>query len=814
MPLADIASSMSSQPPTAGPPPSAARPDEAATYVVAVRALCEFTARRGDLDLRFTPSPSAQEGVAGHGLVAARRGAEYEAEIALAGMHGPLRVRGRADGYDAGRNRLEEIKTHRGDVERIPANHRALHWAQAKVYGHLLCEARNLSRLDIALVYLDLGSQQETVLVHAHSAGELRDFFVEQCDRFLAWARQEIAHRQARDAAMRRLEFPLGPFRAGQRDLAKSVFRAARDAHCVLAQAPTGIGKTMATLFPMLKACADTLDKVFFLCAKTAGRRSALDALDCLRQETPGLPLRALELVARDQACEHPDKACHGESCPLARGFHDRLPAARAAALATYSMDRGSVRAAALAHDICPYFLGQELARWSDVVVGDYNYYFDSSAMLYGLTMANQWRAGLLVDEAHNMLERARRMYSCTLGLDDITLARRAAPAGLRRPLDALRRVCRGLLAEQPGAYAAHECVPPALLAQLQRTATALAGHFAEQGGDASEPLLRLYFDVLAFARLAETFGEHAIFDISRDDGATGRHVHGTLCIRNVVPAPFLAPRWAAAHGAVLFSATLHPMDFHRDTLGLPRGCQWLDVPGPFRAEQLAVHVVGDVSTRYRDRDASVPAIVDIMAREYAERPGNYLCFASSFDYAGRLAAHMRARFPQMPVWEQAAGMQAVNRDAFLARFVPGGAGIGFAVLGGVFGEGVDLPGDRLIGAFIVTLGLPQVNPVNEQMMRRMQARFGNGFDYTYLFPGLQKVVQAAGRVIRTETDRGSVYLIDDRFGRAKVRALLPAWWRPRVLQQGLGGAGAPARRVGEPGAATVPAAAAIRQEN
>ncbi|AOB30441.1 ATP-dependent DNA helicase [Bordetella sp. H567] len=754
---------------------------EPAAYVVAVRALCDFTARRGDLDLRFTPSPSAQEGQAGHAFVTGRRAADYQAEIPLAGTHGPLRVRGRADGYDPGRNRVEEIKTHRGNVERIAPNHRAVHWAQAKVYGHLLCQDRGLSGLDVALVYFDIATQQETVLVESYTARELRDFFVGQCTCFLAWARREIAHRQARDAAMAALRFPLGPFRAGQRDLAKAVFRAARDAKCVLAQAPTGIGKTMATLFPMLKACADTLDKVFFLCAKTAGRQAALDALGRLRQDMPGLPLRTLELVARDQACEHPDKACHGDSCPLARGFHDRLPAARAEAVARYAMDRATVRAAALAHGVCPYFLSQELVRWSDVVVGDYNYYFDTSAMLYALTMANQWRVGLLVDEAHNMLERARRMYTANLSLDAMALARRASPAVLRKPLDALRRLCGQMLKQQVPAYAAHESIPPPLLAQLQQTAAALSAYFAEQGGEAPEPLLRFYFDVLAFSRLAESFGEHSLFDITREAGPAGRPMQGTLCIRNVVPAPFVAPRVAAAHGAVLFSATLNPMGFYRDTLGLPRDCRWLDVPGPFRAEQLAVHLVGHVSTRYRDREASISAIVDIMAQAYRRQPGNYLCFASSFDYAGRLARDVRARFPHLPVWEQAAGMDVMHRDAFLARFAPGGHGLGFAVLGGVFGEGVDLPGDRLIGAFIVTLGLPQVNPVNEQMMQRMQARFGNGFDYTYLYPGLQKVVQAAGRVIRTETDQGSVYLIDDRFRRAKVRALLPAWWRPEV---------------------------------
>ncbi|MDR3388589.1 MAG: DEAD/DEAH box helicase, partial [Rudaea sp.] len=372
------------------------------TYTVAVRAMCEFTARRGDLDLRFTPAPTSLEGMAGHVTVAGRRGGRYETEITLTGTHRGLTVRGRADGYDPVSNRLEEVKTHRGALERMPANHRALHWAQALVYGHLLCRARGLAELTVALVYFDIGSQKETLLTETHSARELEIFFVEQCERFLDWAVQEEAHRAARNAALSALQFPHGQFRSGQRELAVSVYRAARDGKPLMAQAPTGIGKTLATIFPLLKACAsDQIDRVFFLTAKTPGRALALDAVETLHQSAEPsaarLPLRTLELVARDKACEHPDKACNGESCPLACGFYDRLDSARSAAFAGPRLDRASVREAAREHDVCPYYLAQELARWSDVVVGDYNYYYDSSAMLYALTQINQWRVGVLV---------------------------------------------------------------------------------------------------------------------------------------------------------------------------------------------------------------------------------------------------------------------------------------------------------------------------------------------------------------------------------------------------------------------------------
>ncbi|RFU44625.1 ATP-dependent DNA helicase [Paraburkholderia sp. DHOC27] len=753
------------------------------TYVVAVRALCEFTARRGDLDLRFTPAPTALEGIAGHATVAARRAAGYESEITLTGTHRSLTVRGRADGYDSALNRLEEVKTYRGDLDAMPANHRALHWAQALVYGHLLCQTRGLAELHVALVYFDIGSQRETLLTQLHGAASLQAFFIEQCERFIDWAVQEEAHRVARNAALATLAFPYDAFRSGQRELAVAVYRAARDGRALMAQAPTGIGKTLATIFPLLKACAeDRIERVFFLTAKTPGRALALDAIESLHASATGndtpLPLRTLELVARDKACEHPDKACHGESCPLARGFYDRLDAARSTALRERRLDRGNVRTAALAHEVCPYYLAQELVRWSDVVVGDYNYYYDSSAMLYALTQMNQWRVGVLVDEAHNLLDRARRMYTASLDQDTFRIARKQAPAALRKPLDRLNREWNALNRAQTDAYTVHAEVPPRLLSAAQNLIGAVTDQLAEAPLSIDETQLRFYFDAMHFVALAEQFGEHSVFDTTLVAGRAAARSASRLCVRNVIPAPFLAPRYAAAHTTVMFSGTLSPQHFYRDTLGLPEHTGWLDVEGPFRAEQLQVHVAKHVSTRWRDRDRSLMPIVELIAQQYTARPGNYLGFLSSFDYLQRVVALLRERHPDMPVWAQEQGMDEAAREAFLARFRSLGRGVGFAVLGGAFSEGIDLVGERLIGAFIATLGLPQVNDVNEQMRRTMEAKFGSGYDYMYLYPGLQKVVQAAGRVIRTEQDVGVVHLIDDRYRRPEVRRLLPRWWQ------------------------------------
>ena len=750
-------------------------PDEPpALHPVAVRVLCAFAARTGDLALRFTPSPSAQDGIQGHTTVTARRSAGYQREVPLSARCGELRVQGRADGFDPGAPRLEEIKTHRGDAARIPDNQRALHWAQARVYAWMLCEQLDLERIEVALVYFNIDTGQETVLPVWHSAVELKAFFETLCEQYAGWARAERLHRAARDKALQALAFPFAAFRPGQREMAAAVYRAHGAARHLLAQAPTGIGKTMATLFAALRAApAQGTHKLFYLTAKTPGRQLALQALQRLDVK----PLRVLELVAREKACEHPDKACHGESCPLARGFYDRLPRAREAAAAAGWLDKAALRDVALQHGVCPYYLGQDLLRWSDVVVGDFNHFFDLNAGAWALTVSDELRVGLLVDEAHNLIERVRLMYSAELRPAAFQAVRKNAPAALKKSMDRLHRQWSALARSQAQDHDVLPELPAAFIDALQRHGGELADHLAHEAGDAHGDLQTWLFEVLHVLRVAEVFADHSMVDLTRTPAAQGRIHHPVLNIRNLDPGPLLKPRWEAAHSATLFSATLRPMDYVSQLLGLPDDTARLDVPSPFDRSQLHVHVTPHISTRYNDRDESLDRLVDVMATQYAGRPGNYLAFFSSFDYLRQAFDRLQAQHPAIPSWAQSRGMSEPERDAFVARFTDEGQGIGFAVLGGAFGEGIDLPGRRLIGAFIATLGMPQVNPVNEHLRQRMQTRFGQGYDYAYLFPGLQKVVQAAGRVIRGPQDEGVVVLMDDRFNRAEVRRLLPPWW-------------------------------------
>ena len=751
-------------------------------YKVSVRALCEFTAKRGDLDLRFTPSPTAEQGIEGHALVRAARPSSYLSEITLAGQYENLSVRGRADGYDPDLSQVEEIKTYRGSLEDMPGNHRALHWAQAWIYAHLLCVQYDKPGINIALVYYDIDTAKETVIKEYRDAAWLADYFETQCRSFLQWARQELDHKKNCAELLAALRFPYPAFRAGQRVLAETVYKAVRQKRTVLAQAPTGIGKTLGTLFPALKAWpVEDLDKIFFLTAKTSGRQLALDALSALvpAPASNSDSLRVLELTAREKSCEYPGNACHGDACPLAKGFYDRLPAAREQAVQTHMLDRATLQKVGLQHQVCPYWLAVDLAKWCDVVVGDYNYYFDGSALLYALTAAQQSKVALLVDEGHNLVDRARDMYSTQMRLGDVRQAARHAPAPIKKSLNLLMRRWNALCKQQPEPYSTAAEIPLTLSQAISQAAYAIAEFRDAAPAALDVELQALHFKLLEFQRLDETFGEHSVFEMQTPAASSASHA-STIGIRNLIPAPFLAPRFSLCHSATVFSATLAPWAFYRDTLGLPANVAAIDVPSPYSAEQLQVHIAKGISTRYTERAQSLAPISSLLANQYRQAPGNYLAYFSSYAYLDQALSQFTSANPDIPVWKQSPGMQEADKSAFLARFAQDGQGIGFAVLGGAFGEGIDLPGSRLIGAFIATLGLPQFNPLNEATRRVMARTFGhrNGYDYTYLFPGIRKIIQAAGRVVRNETDQGVVYLIDDRFARPEIQRLLPTWWQ------------------------------------
>ncbi|MEY4415871.1 MAG: hypothetical protein RIQ53_3164 [Pseudomonadota bacterium] len=852
--------------------------DDVAGLRVSVRELCAFAARRGDLDLRHTPAPTAAEGIAGHQRVAAARGPDYRAEWPLHGRWQALVLRGRADGWDPGRQRLEEIKTHRMPGRRrqrpprpdellawLPERQLALHRAQLRVYGALLCRAEGLAQVELALVYLDLVSGGETLIVETRSADALEDDLAALCAPYQAWARLQAAHRRARDAALSTLPFVHGTFRDGQQLLARQVFTAARRRGLLLAQAPTGTGKTQGLLYPALRACADQgLDKILALSTRNTGRTLWLQALAANRARSRTLPLRVLELVAREQACLHPQARCEARDCPLAVAFFDKLPAARADALARCDelaggaggaagaggttttaqpvlLDAATLRTIAEAHALCPYYLAQELVRWADVVVADCHQWLDASALVVALTQENDWQMLVLADEAHNLVDRARGMYSAELDLLQWRALAREAPTVLQRPIRRLLGLLRGGpgTPETPDRPAPAEPTPGRLrpapddTGGVRHTGTLPAGlgeAIAQVSGVLGDALAdpeglatpagpwrpdgrwqQAWLELAGFARLAER--HDAAHTLVEWQGLHPLHGPARLALVNAWPAPFLRTRWTLAHGAVLCSATLAPPRFHADLLGLPEDHAWLDLPSPFDPAHLQVHRVSGLPMHWRARQAAAAPLARLMDGAIRRNPGNYLTFFSSFEQLDQVwqaweaeqdgqdgrgeaggrggmeegtghEAAQRGRPPPIEAWRQHRRMDEAAREAFLHRFRPDGVGLGFAVLGGAFGEGVDLPGRRLIGAFIATLGLPRIDARAQALCERLQAAFGEraGRDYAYTVPGLRKVVQAAGRVIRGPEDRGQVWLIDERWQRRELLTLLPASWQPRPL--------------------------------
>ena len=744
---------------------------------VAVRTLCEFAARHGDLDFRYTPAPTSEEGIAGHQAIQSKRGYGYKSEFSVTGLVLGMELSGRADGYHPHKNRLEEIKTHRGDVSRIRPHQRALHRAQLRAYGALLCRQENRKNVELALVYYDTGRDKETVLTETATAGELWQELETLCGLYKAWAEQEEHHRELRDALLAKLRFPFPDFRPRQRQLAETVYKNSVKTGTLLLEAPTGLGKTLGTLFPALMAMpAAKQDRLYYLTCRNTARQLALDAVDKLRHAQDELqpwPLRTLELVSKDDACEHPDKACHGESCPLAKGFFDRLPDARAEAVQSKEpLNQENLAKIAADHDICPYFLAQEMARWCDLIIGDVNRLFDQSALLHGLIRQNNWQASVLVDEAHNLVDRARGMYSVQLEQQRLLKLKKTAPKPVKAALDRTARAWQALIRDhgeqaQPVFLAT---LPAQLLGALQALVSVITDYLADNPPDLA--LQEVLFEIVAFMKLADSFGDHSLCEFQRSGRGRAR-----LTIQNLIPADFLTERFKAAHSVLLFSATLSPGVYYRDLLGLPEDARFTSLPSPFSAGQLKVEFTPGISTRQVHREASLQPVAELIAKQYRTRPGHYLAFFSSFKYAKEVSDALAKQAPDIPQRSQQPGMSAEQRRQFLADFRKPEGSIAFAVLGGVFSEGIDLPGDQLIGAFVATLGLPPFDAWHEILKERLQQRFGEGYNYTYVIPGLQKVAQAAGRVIRTPDDRGVIWLIDDRFLKRPVRGLLPTWW-------------------------------------
>lgn len=748
---------------------------------VPVRQLAEFCHRRGDIDYRFTPSPTGEQGIAGHQAVYKRRGSSYQPEYALETTFEypdlELSVRGRADGYDVEQQLLEEIKTCRVDPAFLPESAAAVHWAQAKLYGALLMQEQpDLTSLCLQLTWFNIDSEEEHGEQSDFSRAELLEFLEATLEYYLKWLRGRQEWKLQRDASIHSLKFPFADFRSGQRDLAEVVYKCVASAGQLLLQAPTGIGKTAAVIYPALKAIAARKhDTISFVTSRTVGRRAAEDSLAMMSKA--GLKLRSLSLTAKDTVCFSPGKACHGDDCDFAKGYYDRLPDALAGAMQVQALNRAGVEALAREYTVCPYQLAMDLVPWVDMSIGDVHYVFSYHASLSGHFQASEQRWSVLLDEAHNLPGRARKMFSAQLRKSDVIAVRRASTGSVKRALDRCNRECLALQNldwNEPEFHIETE-LPDKLLFALQSLVSAISELQVKNPAYVQQnpQLMDLFFNVLQCLRVAEAWGEDYRMELSRGETAQSLVVNFS-CIDG---ARQLRERLAVMHAIVAFSATVSPAHWVMSELGLSEEAVFVDLPSPFLREQYVVQLHTGVDTRYRARQRTLPDLAATIVEWLQGVTGNCIVYFPSYHYMQTIIDLVRSRSLHRHVMVQQRESDERTREHIVDTLKVRDDVVAFCILGGVFGEGIDLPGDALRSVVIVGVGLPQFNRSTQTLSDYYQQRYGRGFEYAYQYPGMQKVSQALGRVIRADSDTGSALLIDSRYRDNSYRLLLPNCW-------------------------------------
>ncbi len=756
---------------------------------IGVRELVEFVLRSGDLNVEFSGASRAADAIKLHQRIQYSRPVGYAAEVTIAHqVETPdlvLDITGRIDGvFESGAVPvIDEIKTTRRNPEECLREDNPLHWGQAKVYAFLYAAEHDLTEAGVQLTYARLETGASRDIRRFFTRSELQSFFEDLVGRYLQWAMLITHWQRRRDAAGRQLAFPFEDYRPGQREMVDAVGRTIQEAGRIFIQAATGIGKTMAVLFPAVCSVAERAgSKVFYLTARTTTRMAAEKALDELRAR--GLRLKTLALTAKEKACFNPDHACRPEECDFARGHYDRLPAARRALFDEDAWTREAVAATAQKFRVCPFEFSLDLSRWADLIIGDYNYAFDPKAYLRHFFLERTGDHVFLVDEAHNLVDRSREMFSAELRKQPFLELRRAVKGSLPAVYRCLGKINRWMLAarqrvEAAGAPIADRSAPDELY-PLLRDFMAAAEKWLEKNLKSvfREELLERYFETGGFLRVAEQFDESyaACYETLSPDVR--------LKLFCIDPSRQIGAALARCGSAVFFSATLTPLDYFQTMLA-STSAETLSLPSPFPSENLAVFVADRLSTYYRHRDRTKSEVARILHCMVETRAGNYLLFFPSYQYLRLVLEAFQAARPDIGVIVQQPGMGERQREAFLERFETDNPRtlVGFAVMGGIFGEGIDLVGTRLSGAAVVGVGLPAVGLERELIRSYFADRLEQGFEYAYLYPGINRVLQAAGRVIRSETDRGVVLLIDQRYGSEHYRALLPEGWRPRPIR-------------------------------
>lgn len=777
------------------------------TWVVSVRDLIEFVLRRGGLTRgSFRSARRAHEGTRGHQDVQRQRPAAYQPEVPIRDeIRTPsgqvIVVQGRVDGImqTAAGWLVEEIKTVVGEWD---GEARESHWSQAKVYAALWARERRLAEIDIQLTYLHLDTNDLTVFRKTFTHTDLLAFYENLTEIYRAWIELQAAHRQVRDLSIREATFPFPNTREGQETLLAKSGEVLQNSHTLLAEAPTGIGKTISVLYAAVKELPRSQGKLrlAYLTAKTTGHESARKAVADLAQS--GVRLNALAFAARDRLClgQKDGSPCDVLTCPLAQQHYDHRQAAMQDALAQGWVGIDELRVLAEKHQVCPSALALDLVPWVDLIVCDYNYVFDPSVRLASLTNEGQRQVALLIDEAHNLPDRARRMYSADLSSNRLSKLKQAlgnAQPLCKQALDKILQILRDTSQREGVNRKAIllEKLPSGLRAAIGNFLPA-ADHVLTRGEAAAyhESLLDVYFELSTFLKLLELGNEHTHSLLLEQFGAPQRRqlVLRWLCLD---PGPLLEKVYTETGPAIIFSATLSPAPYFDRLLGHTSHPSRLQLSSPFPPENLGLLVHPGIATTYRRRGESYGQVAEILATFASGKPGNYFAFFSSYEYLRQVEEQLRTQHPKnLRILSQSSDMDLDERAAFLKQFQKPTSTrarkslLGLAVLGGVFGEGIDLVGESLIGVAVVGVGLPQVNTENDLIKQRFsdlgeRQDDERGFDFAYTYPGFNRVLQAVGRLIRTEEDRGMALLIDERYRQHRYKQLFPEWWEPTTVR-------------------------------
>jgi DNA excision repair protein ERCC-2 len=753
---------------------------------ITVRELVEHVLRSGDLEMGFSGTARAVAGIRAHQKIQLSRPDGYQREVQVSYKvqtePAVVEVSGRIDGVFMHPEEitLEEIKTTTRDLKDVKATENERHWAQIKIYAYLYAKINSIENLKIQLTYCHLPSGDLLEKKRSVDIDALEQFFTDLMDRYLEHVAFLREWRDIRDLSIRELQFPHPVYRPGQRELAVQVYRTIDNQDQLLAQAPTGVGKTVATLFPAVKAVAEKkVERIFYLTARSTGKAVAEETLAKLRQK--GLRLKSVTLTAKDKVCFKPDAACTGDDCEFAQGYYNRVDEALRESIQKDNLNSEAIAAGAWRHKICPFEFSLDLALWADCIIADYNYAFDPYAYLKRFFLVPDNEALFLIDEAHNLVDRSREMFSSELGLREMRYAEKEIKKELNELCQCLGEVSTWLYDysesnEMHKKYISTNTLPHDLLPLLQLFVFMSDGWLSTHKKHAlREVVLDMYFKVNRFLKVAELFDDTYAACYESNDGDLKIKL---FCID---PSQRLRKVLDNCRAAVFFSATLTPMAYYHKLFGCSASAKILVQPSPFPRENLCMLIDSSISTYYHDRESTSEALAETIGLFAGQKTGNYLIFFPSYEYMTMVGDIFSIKYPQLKVMMQKPTMTEVDRKSFLKYFKHKNHEtlVGFVVLGGVFGEGIDLLGDRLTGAVVVSVGQPPLTPEREVMQAYFNEHFRAGFEFAYVFPGFNRVLQASGRVIRSETDRGSVLLIDKRYSRKRYTSLFPSDWRP-----------------------------------